>query len=110
MDVIQISVVVLVLAAVVAGVVWLQASEAAAATRRRETMMKRIGFDPKWVSLDDPQTRTAGQVVRRQCAKCTRDASCELWLAGELLGSNAFCPNAETFKKLSEVHATEKAA
>lgn len=108
MDPLQIGAALLVIAAVAGGVVWLQRSDVAAATRRREAMMKRIGFDPALVSLDNPKTRTAGQVVRRRCGKCRQVDLCERWLAGEVGGSTAFCPNAQAFRNLTDANLSAK--
>lgn len=114
MDPIPIGIGILIIGAIAAGFVWIQRSEATASERRRTSMMKRVGIDPKLVALDDPKTRTIGELVRRRCRRCAHEDVCERWLAGEVEGDNAFCPNAETFRSLSEAVANtnddEKAA
>ncbi len=108
MDPITIGVFVLMLGAIAAGFMWLHSSETAGSNRRRAAMMKRLGFEPKLVSTDDPKTRAIGKMVARRCRKCSTEDVCEHWLDGEVKGDNWFCPNADTFDELSEAEAKRR--
>ena len=101
----QISIAILVIGAVGAGLVWLRTSAAAASKRRTGAMMSEMGLDPRLVSQEDPQTEIIGKEVRRRCSRCQREDLCDHWLAGYVGGSNAFCPNAVTFRRLGEAGA-----
>lgn len=82
-------------------IMWFYLGRDEAATRRRTALMKRIGLDPKTVSLNDPKTVDLGVLVRRRCRGCAAANLCERWLAGEVEGDHAFCPNAATFDALA---------
>ena len=41
------------------------------------------------------------KTAQRRCRRCPREDLCDRWLAGEAPGSNAFCPNAQTFRILA---------
>ena len=105
MDPLRMSVGILVIAAIAGGVVWLRVREAVASARRREAMVKRIGIDPALIALYDLGTRAIGKDVRRWCRQCRREDLCARWLRGAVKGSNAFCPNAKTFDRLSDAGA-----
>jgi len=99
----QIGVAIIMVGVVVAGMVWLKSSMAAASARRMRSMMKRIGLNARTIRRSDPQTTTIGKQLRRRCRRCPREALCERWLAGKVEGGNAFCPNAEAFRNLQEL-------
>jgi len=101
MEPLQIGIALVMITAVVVGVVGLRTLGVKDATRRRTAMMKRLGFEPKLVSVDDPQTKADGKMVRYRCRLCIREDECESWLKGETGGDNDFCPNADTFRELS---------
>jgi hypothetical protein len=108
MDPIQIGVVILMLGAVGAGVLWLNSSEASASDKRRARMMKRIGFKPGLASLDDPQTQVVGEQIRHRCRKCAHEDWCELWLDTDTDLDPTFCPNAKTFDRLTKADAKKQ--
>jgi hypothetical protein len=62
-------------------------------------MMTRVGLDPG--TFDGWRTVAIRKVMRRRCITCPREGLCERWLAGEVEGSNSFCPNAQTFRTLT---------
>jgi len=97
MDPAQITFVVIAVGVAVAGVVWLQGSEAGNAARRMTGMMTRVGLDPGTAGLAG-QGPNALSEARRRCKRCPKGDLCDRWLAGEVEGGNAFCPNARTFR------------
>ena len=72
---------------------------AASATRRRR-MMATVGLESGIATHADPETKAIMKDVRQRCTKCMSEAMCERWLAGEVGGDNAFCPNAKVFEEL----------
>ncbi len=80
--------------------IWFLSGEAAASTGRMMGMMTRAGLDPGIATLGDQRTKAVMQMARRRCGKCPREDYCDRWLAGEVKGDNAFCPNAGTFRAL----------
>ena len=101
-SIIRIEIAVLMVAASIALLVWLQGSMTAASAGRLMRMITRIGLDPGIAARRDPQTVNLMKGVRWRCARCPREDHCERWLAGELEGGNAFCPNARIFEALAE--------
>jgi hypothetical protein len=99
MDPIQISVVIFMVAAAVAIIVWLQSSQADASAKRMMAMMTRVGLAPGTVTPGDPRIT---KEARRRCKGCPREDLCDRWLAGKIEGGNIFCPNAQTFQILTE--------
>lgn len=81
--------------------IWFMRSESAASTGRMMGMMKRVGLDPGSAVLGRRQTGAALKAARRRCGRCPREDFCDRWLAGEVEGDDAFCPNAGTFRVLS---------
>ena len=85
-------------AAGAAGIVWFQRRRGAASARRRDGMMARVGMDFGTEPFDAPRKRALMTESRRRCMECSRDSHCDRWLAGEVEGDSAFCPNAQTFR------------
>ena len=99
---IQISVAIIMVGVAFAGIVWLQSSQAAASAKRMMGMMTRVGLDAGTATLGDPQTMAIRKAARRRCRRCPREDLCDRWLAGKVKGGNTFCPNAQTFRILTE--------
>lgn len=97
----QISVAIIMVSVTIAIMFWFRSSQAAASARRMMAMMKRIGLDPETAMLGGPRTMAIRQEARRRCRSCPREDLCDRWLAGEVEGGNAFCPNAQTFRLLT---------
>ncbi len=95
-----ISVATLMVAATLSGFIWLQGNLAAGSARRRMGMMTRVGLSPEAAGLGNRRTRAILTATRRRCRSCPREDLCDRWLAGEVEGGNAFCPNAQTFRSL----------
>lgn len=101
-SIIKIEIAVLMVAASIGLFVWLQGSMTAASIGRMMRMIARIGLDPGRLTRRDRQTVNLMKDVRQRCARCPREDRCERWLAGDLEGGNAFCPNARVFEELIE--------
>ncbi len=101
-SILKIEIAVLMVAASIALLVWLQGSMTAASIGRMMRMIARIGLDPGIAARRDRQTVNLMKGVQERCARCPREDHCERWLAGELEGGNAFCPNARVFEELIE--------
>jgi hypothetical protein len=98
----EISVAIIMVGVAVAIIVWLLSSQATASTRRMMGMMTRFGLNPGTVTLGDTQTTVIIKEARRRCRRCPREGLCDRWLAGKVKGDNTFCPNAQTFRILTE--------
>lgn len=72
--------------------------KAGASERRMKEMLQRAGLDPEIATQADSESII--REVRRLCRKCQSEDLCERWLAGEVGGDNAFCPNAQVFEEL----------
>ena len=92
-------------AVTVAAFAWFRRSEAAASARRMMGMISRVGLDPAIAAPGDPRAGAFIKETRRRCGGCPQEDYCERWLAGEIEGSNAFCPNAPAFRALQEASA-----
>lgn len=102
MDPTQIGIAIIMVGVAGGGILWLRSNMAAASARRMMRMMKRIGLDLRTAMPDEPQAMTIGKEVRRRCRRCSREDLCERWLAGQVEGDGAFCPNAEAFRSLAK--------
>ena len=80
-------------------VVWFWRYSAAASQRRMMQMLTRAGVAPELVRRGDIEAIIKD--VRRRCRTCPSEGYCDRWLAGEVEGDNAFCPNAEIFRSLA---------
>lgn len=80
--------------------VWLQRNLVATSARRMMGMMTRAGLDPAIATEADPRTEAVLKEARRRCRNCMREGLCDRWLAGNVEGSNSFCPNARVFRAL----------
>ncbi len=89
----------------IALLVWFRDSQAAASARRMMAMMARAGLGRGSPTLVFARTGAIMDESRRRCRRCPREDLCNRWLAGEVEGSNAFCPNSRTFGMLAS--ATE---
>ncbi|MEJ2130935.1 MAG: DUF6455 family protein, partial [Gammaproteobacteria bacterium] len=96
----DIGIAVVMVAVAVVAVVAFRRYHRAAADSRRQRMMAKVGLDE--ATLADPTIAEIVSEVRQRCTRCTSEAQCERWLAGEAGGDNAFCPNAQVFEKLLE--------
>lgn len=70
--------------------------EAASRSRLRR-MMAHYGLDLDKLANFDAGTGLDMHAVRSRCRRCPVENVCERWLAGEIAGDNAFCPNAKIF-------------
>ncbi len=75
---------------------WFRGELSAGSARRMTGMMRRIGLNA--TALGDPRAMAILKAARRRCRKCPGEDLCARWLAGEVRGGNAFCPNAQTFR------------
>ena len=98
---IQISVAIIMVGVALAIIVWLRSSQEAASAKRMMGMMTRVGLDPGTATLGDPRVMATRKEARRRCMRCPREDLCDRWLAGEVEGDNAFCPNAQAFRALA---------
>ncbi len=101
-SIIKIEIAVAMVAASIVLLMWLQGSMTATSIGRMMRMIARIGLAPGRLARRDRQTVNLMEGVRQRCARCPREDRCERWLAGELEGGNAFCPNARIFEALIE--------
>lgn len=77
----------------------------AAASRRRMTgMLERLGLDPAIATSGDRDAMM--KEVRQRCRSCNCEDFCERWLAGEEIGDNEFCPNAQVFESMKTTIVT----
>ena len=72
--------------------------KARSSERRMSGMMQRSGLSPD-MARQSGCAPVIGQ-ARRRCRDCQSEDVCERWLAGEVNGSNDFCPNAQVFEQL----------
>jgi hypothetical protein len=96
----EISVAIVMVAVSVALLVWILSYMAAASERRMTRMLRRAGLDPEIAKRGD--TEAIINEIRNRCLKCSSEALCERWLAGEEKGNNSFCPNVRVFEMLRE--------
>lgn len=68
---------------------------------RMRRMMARIGLPSSIGRRGDLRTDGVMKDVFYRCRKCPAEALCERWLAGNVEGGNAFCPNARIFETLA---------
>lgn len=101
MGALQIAVAIIMLAVTVFIFAWFQSSQAAASTKRRMAMLKRVGLDHGTAMFGGMRAAILRKDVRRRCQGCPREDLCDRWLAGEVEGGNAFCPNARVFHDLA---------
>lgn len=95
----EISVAIVMVAVVVALIVWIRRYMAGASERRLMSMLQHAGVDPEIATQRD--TEAIMKEIRLRCRKCQSEALCERWLAGEEKGENVFCPNAQVFEMLA---------
>lgn len=95
----EIGVALVLVAVVVALIVWFARDLAANSERRMMRMLVRAGVDPDVAARGDKEAIV--EDIRRRCRKCRAEALCERWLAGKVEGENTFCPNAQLFGALT---------
>jgi hypothetical protein len=99
----DIGVATLMVAVIVALIVWLLGYMGTVSARRMKHMLMRAGVDPEIARLGDVEAIMKD--VRRRCERCPSEALCDRWLAGKAEGDNDFCPNAPIFSSLASVGA-----
>ncbi len=95
----QIGLAIVMVAVIVALLVWFLRYKGASSKRRMMRMLRRAGVDPEIAAHGD--TEAIIKDIRSRCRKCQSEALCERWLAGEVGGENTFCPNARLFSNLT---------
>ena len=66
---------------------------------RMNSMLRRVGVDPEVIkSGNQKEIITA---IRKRCKQCQTEDICERWLAGDIEGSNSFCPNMKVINSLA---------
>ena len=86
-------------AVIVALLVWFARYLRASSGKRMVSMLMRAGVDPDIVARGDK--RAIIEDIRSRCQKCHAEDLCERWLAGKVEGENTFCPNALIFSSLT---------
>jgi len=99
----EIGVATLMVAVIVALIVWFFRDLATVSARRMTQMLMRAGVDPEVARQGNVEAIM--QDVRRRCQKCRSEALCDRWLAGKVEGDNNFCPNAPIFRMLGRIGA-----
>lgn len=99
----EIGVATLMLAVIVALIVWFFRSLASASEQRMMQMLARAGVDPEVARQGNVEAIM--QDVRARCQKCQSEALCDRWLAGKAEGDDSFCPNAPIFRMLARTGA-----
>jgi hypothetical protein len=95
----EIGVALVMVAVIVALIVWFARDLAANSERRMLRMLMRAGVDPDVAARGDKEAII--EDIRSRCRKCRAEALCERWLAGRVEGENTFCPNAQLFGALT---------
>ena len=101
----EINLAIFMLAVSVALLVWFQRSRLAASAKRMIGMITRTELDPVAVQ-GDPRNVAIVKEMRSRCIRCPREDYCDRWLAGDVEGDNAFCPNAQTLGTLTKTSST----
>ena len=99
----EIGVATLMVAVIVALIVWFFRYLATVSARRMTQMLMRAGVDPEVARQGNVEAIM--QDVRRRCQNCRSEALCDRWLAGKVEGDNNFCPNAPIFRMLARTGA-----
>ena len=98
----QIGVAIIMAGLAAAIIMWIQSSLGAGSAKRMKGMMARVGLNPEAATVRDPRAVAILKEARRRCRRCPREGLCDRWLAGQVKGDNAFCPNAQAFDTLEE--------
>ena len=93
----------LMVAVIVALIVWFFRYQATVSARRMMEMLTRAGVDPEVARQGNVEAIM--QDVRSRCQKCQSEALCDRWFAGKAEGDNSFCPNAPIFRMLARTGA-----
>jgi len=99
----EIGVAALMVAVIVALIVWFFRDLATVSARRMQQMLLRAGVDPEVARQGNVEAIM--QDVRSRCQNCRSEALCDRWLAGKAEGDNDFCPNASIFRRLAKTGA-----
>ena len=99
----EIGVATLMVAVIVALIVWFFRYLATVSARRMTLMLMRAGVDPEVARQGNVEAIM--QDVRRRCQHCRSEDLCDRWLAGKAEGDNDFCPNAPIFRMLANTGA-----
>lgn len=99
----EIGVAMLMVAVIVALIVWFFRYQATVSARRMMEMLTRAGVDPEVARQGNVEAIM--QDVRSRCQNCRSEALCDRWLAGKAEGDNEFCPNAPIFRMLARTGA-----
>ena len=99
----EIGVATLMVAVIVALIVWFFRYLAIVSARRMTQMLMRAGVDPEVARQGNVEAIM--QDVRRRCQHCRSEDLCDRWLAGKAEGDNDFCPNAPIFRMLANTGA-----
>ena len=99
----EIGVATLMVAVIVALLVWFFRYQATVSARRMMQMLTRAGVDPEVARQGNVEAIM--QDVSRRCQNCRSEALCDRWLAGKAEGDNNFCPNAPIFRMLARTSA-----
>jgi hypothetical protein len=97
----EIGVATLMVAVIVALIVWLFSYLETVSARRMMHMLMRAGVDPEIARQGDVEAIMQG--VRRRREHCRSEALCDRWLAGKAEGDNDFCANAPIFRMLARI-------
>ena len=90
-------------AVIVALIVWFSRYLAAVSARRMMQMLARAGVAPELARQGDAEAIMRD--VRSRCQRCRSEDLCERWLAGKAEGDNSFCPNEPVFRLLAKTGA-----
>lgn len=95
----EIGIALVMVAVIVALLVWFVRDKGANSERRMMRMLMRAGVDPDIAARGDKEAIIKD--IRSRCGKCRAEDLCERWLAGKVEGGNSFCPNAQIFGALT---------
>jgi E3 ubiquitin-protein ligase DOA10 len=104
----EIGVALVMVAVIVALLVWFARYLRASSERRMVRMLMRAGVDPDIAARGDKEAII--EDIRSRCQKCQAEDLCERWLAGKVEGENTFCPNARIFSALTNDRGRSEAS
>lgn len=104
----EIGIALVMVAVIVALLVWFVRDQGANSERRMMRMLMRAGVDPDIAARGDKEAIIKD--IRSRCGKCRAEDLCERWLAGKVEGENAFCPNAQIFSALTNNRGRSEAS
>jgi hypothetical protein len=104
----EIGVALVMVAVIIALLVWFARYLGASSERRMMRMLMRAGVDRDVAARGDKEAII--EDIRSRCRKCRSEALCERWLAGKIEGENTFCPNAQIFSALTNNRGRSEAS